>query len=52
VALTSHVGKEAFITALSDGNLQLEVMKREPVYIKAAVNHAIKVEAYEFVKVL
>ena len=47
VTLTNHVYKEAFITALSDGHLQLEVMKREPVNIEAAVSCAIKVEAYE-----
>ena len=39
--------KEAFINALSDGNLQLEVMKREPLNIEAALSHAIKVEGYE-----
>jgi len=45
--LISHVGKEAFITALSDGNLQLEVLKHEPPNIEAALSQAIKVEAYE-----
>jgi len=44
VALTNHVGKEAFTTALSDGNLQQQVMKREPLNIEAALSHAI--EAY------
>jgi len=44
VALTNHVGKEAFITVLSDGNLQLEVMK---LNIEAALSHAIKVQLYE-----
>ena len=47
VSLTTHVGKEAFITALSDGNIQLEVMKWEPPTVEAALSHAIKVEAYE-----
>jgi len=47
VALTSHVDKEAFIIALSDWNLQLEVMKWEPLNIEAALSHAIKVVAYE-----
>ena len=42
-----HVGKEAFITALSDSNLQLEVMKWEPPNVEVALSHAIKVEAYE-----
>jgi len=28
-SLVTHVGKEAFIAALSDGKLQLEVLKRE-----------------------
>ena len=41
------MGKEAFITALSDGNLQLEVMKHKPLNIEAALSYAIKVEAYE-----
>jgi len=27
VALTNHIGKEAFVTTLGDHNLQLEVMK-------------------------
>jgi len=43
----NHVGKEAFVTALSDSNLQLEVMKREPPFIEAAISHTIKVETYE-----
>ena len=43
VALTNHVGKEAFITALSDGNLQLEVLKREPLNIEATLSHTIKI---------
>jgi len=42
-----HVGKEAPITVLSDRNLQLEVMKRVPLNIETACNHAIKVDAYE-----
>jgi len=46
-SLTTYVGKEAFITALSDGNLQLEVMKQEPPNVEVALSHAIKVEAYE-----
>jgi len=46
-SLINCVGKEAFITALSDGKLQLEVMKHEPLNIEAALRHAIKVEAYE-----
>jgi len=32
---------------LSDGNLQLEVMKHEPINIEVALSHAIKVELYE-----
>jgi len=47
VALTNHVGKEAFVTTLGDHNLQLEVMKREPVNLEAADSQAIKIEAYE-----
>ena len=42
-SLIMHVGKEAFITALSDGNLQLEVMKRELPTIEGALSYAIKV---------
>jgi len=46
--LVTHVGKEAFIAALSDdGKLQLEVMKQEPQNMEAALNHAIKQEAFE-----
>ena len=37
-SLTTHVGKEAFIAAFSDGNLHLEVMKREPINIEAAAD--------------
>jgi len=29
-SLINHVGKETFITVLSDANLQLEVMKCKP----------------------
>ena len=43
----THIGKEAFIIALNDSGLQLEVMKREPQTIDAALSHAIKLEAYE-----
>ena len=45
--MATHVDKEAFITALSDNNLELEVMKREPATVEMALSHAIKVEAYE-----
>jgi len=47
VTLTNDVGKEAFITALNDGHRQHEVMKCEPVNIKAALSCAIKLETYE-----
>jgi len=47
VALTNHVCKEAFVIALSDGNLYLEVMKREPPNIDANLSHMIKIEAHE-----
>jgi len=46
-SLVSHVGKEEFIAALSDGRLQLEVMKREPQNVKAELSHTIKVEVFE-----
>ena len=46
-SLTTHVAKEAFITALHDSKLQLEVTKREPQNVEEALNHAIKLEAYE-----
>jgi len=45
--LINHVGKEAFIIVLSDGKLQLEVMKHDPSNVEAALSRAIKVEAYE-----
>jgi len=45
--LVTHVGKEAFIVALNDGKLQLEVMKQEPQNLEAALNHATKLEAFE-----
>ena len=45
--LVNHVGKEAFITVPSDGNLQLEVMKCVPLNIEATFCHAINIEAYE-----
>jgi len=41
------VAREAFITALHDSKLQLEVMKREQQNVEEALNHAIKLEAYE-----
>jgi len=47
VSFTNHVGKEAFITVLSDGNLQLEVMKQDPLNIGATLSHAIKIDSYE-----
>jgi len=45
--LATHVGIEAFIAALDNPNLQLEVMKHEPETVKIAVSHAIKLEPYE-----
>ena len=45
--LVTHVGKEAFIAVLSDGKLQLEVMKQEPQNMEAALSHTIKFEAFE-----
>jgi len=45
--LSNHVGKEAVITALNNGHLQLEVMKCKLVNIKAALRCTIKLEAYE-----
>jgi len=45
--LVTHVGKEAFIAVLSDGKLQLDVMKQEPQNVEAALSHAIKLEAFE-----
>ena len=45
--LTDHVGKESFINALNDGPLQMEVMEGEPTTLEAALNCAIKYEAYE-----
>ena len=42
---TDHVGKEAFMRALNDGPLQLEVMKGEPSNLESALNYATKYEA-------
>jgi len=44
VLLITHVAKEAFVAALSDSKLQLEVMKREPQNVAAVLSHAIKLE--------
>jgi len=44
---TDHVSKEAFIRALIDGPLQMEVMKGEPSNLETALNYATKYEAYE-----
>jgi len=41
------MAKEAFITALNDNKLQLEVMKKEARNVEEAVSHAIKLKAYE-----
>ena len=45
--MADHVGKESFINALNDGPLQMEVMKGQPTTLEAALNCAIKYEAYE-----
>jgi len=45
--LMTYVGREAFVAALNDKHLLLEVMKREPHTIEEALSHAIKMEAYE-----
>ena len=45
--LATYVVREAFIVALHNSNLQLEVMKKEPQNIEEALSHAIKIEAYE-----
>jgi len=44
---TDHVGKEAFIRALNNGPLQLEVMKGEPTDLESALNFVTKFEAYK-----
>ena len=41
-SLVTHVGKETFIAVLSDGKLELEVMKQEPQNMEAALRHTIK----------
>ena len=46
-SLVTHVGKETFIAVLSDGKLQLEVMKQEPRNVEDALSLAIKLEAFE-----
>jgi len=45
--LVTHVGKEAFIAVLSDGKLQLEVMKQELQIVEATLSYTIKSEAFE-----
>ena len=47
MSFATYVGKEAFITALNDGKLQLEIMKKESRNIEQALSHAIKLEAFE-----
>jgi len=44
---TDHIGKEAFIRALNNGPLQLEVLKGEPTNLEQALNLATKYEAYK-----
>jgi len=39
-----YVAKEAFIIALNDDGLQLEVIKWEPQSMEAAFSHTIKLE--------
>ena len=39
--LTTHVGKETFITTLRDSSLQLEVMKREPPNVDKAYEQSL-----------
>ena len=46
-SLTTHVAKEAFVTALNNFKLQIEVTKKEPQNIQEALNYAIKLEAFE-----
>jgi len=41
------VAIEAFIVALYNADLQLEVMKCEPATVEIAVSYAINLEAYE-----
>jgi len=41
-SLATHVVKEAFIAMLDNANLQLEVMKHEPVTVEIVLGHAIK----------
>ena len=45
--LVTHVGKEAFIFALNDGKLLLEVMKQEPQNVQAALSHTIKLKVFK-----
>jgi len=44
---TDHVGKEAFIRAVNNEPLQLEVTKGEPTNLESALNFATKHEAYQ-----
>jgi len=45
--LSSHVAKEAFVTALNDPQLQLKVIEREPKTVEDTLNIAVKMEAYQ-----
>ena len=45
--IITHDGKESFIAALSDGKLQLQVMKQELQNMEKALSHAIKLEVFE-----
>lgn len=46
-SLTTYVAKESFVTVLNDGELQIEVMKKEPRNIEEVLSQAMRIEAYE-----
>ena len=46
-SLVTHIGKEAFIVAVNDSKLQLQIIKREPQNVEAALSHVIRWEAIE-----
>jgi len=47
VNLTQHVAREAFINALDNSELQVNIMEKQPATVEEALSIAIRLEAYE-----
>ena len=47
VGLTQHVAKEAFINALNDNDLQVDVIDKQPVTVEEVLSIAIRLDAYK-----